>query len=231
MLKTSFILYSSLYYLLAFFSLNSYIDAILIGIPWQTLLTIYVYIFSADIHWHSWYLVLTCYYFKLKLSYLYRQTNDCDSVKNAFTLMKQLNLLHLKIYKSNCDFWCFHYAEFLFQFIFITNFALYSALFTNANFIFSFLLCYFVLFYFVLFSILLIGPSLLAKEASTSYRLFLKLHIRLSRKGKMSILEKIKVKYQYFFTYNYTDISFPTDVSLHPTSFIKESFLFLSQFV
>ena len=144
-----------------------------------------------------------CYYFKLRLLYLHRQTNDCHSVKNVFTLMKQLNLLHLKIYKSNSDFWCFHHAEFLFQFIFINNFALYSGLFTNANFIFSLIIYCIMLLNFVLFSIFLIGPSLVAKEASTSYLVFLKLYIRLNRKGKLSILDKIKVTYQYFFTYNY----------------------------
>src|ERR1700722_7875419 len=101
MLKIVFILYFNFYYLLPFFSLNSYIDAILIGIPWQTLMIIYNIIFTSDILWHLWYLTLTCYYFKLRLSYLHRQTNDCHSVRNAFTLMKQLNLLYLKIYKSN----------------------------------------------------------------------------------------------------------------------------------
>jgi len=209
MLKITFILLFNFYYLLPFFSLNSYIDAILIGIPWQTLILIYSTIFIFDIYWHLWYLTLTCYYFKLRLSYLHRQTNDCDSVKNAFTLMKQLNLLHLKIYKSNSDFWCFHHTEFLFESIFIINFSFYTAHYTNANFIFSFFIYCALLFYFILFSIFLIGPSLVAKEASTSYRVFLKLHIKLNRKGKMSLLEKIKVKYQYFFTYNYNRYFLP----------------------
>ena len=209
MLKITFIIYFNFYYLLPFFSLNSYIDAILIGIPWQTLIIIYGIIFFFDIHWHSWYLTLTCYYFKLRLSYLHRQTNDCHSVKNAFTLMKQLNLLHLNIYKSNYDFWCFHHSEFLFEFIFMISFPLYSALFTNANFICIFTIYCFVLFCFVLFSIFLIGPSLVAQEASNSYLVFLKHYIRLNRKGKISILEKIKVKYQYFFTYNYNRYFLP----------------------
>jgi hypothetical protein len=194
MFKIIFILSFNLYYLLPFFSLNSYIDAILIGIPWGTLTTIYATIFISDIYWHLWYLTLTCYYFKLRLSYLHRQTNDCNSVKNAFSLMKQLNLLHLNIYKSNCDFWCYHHAEFLCQFIFITNFGLYSALFTNANFIFSFLIYCGLLWYFVMFSIFLIGPSLVAKEASNSYRVFLKLFIRLLRKRKLSICKNLKVR-------------------------------------
>ena len=193
-LKTNFILYSSLFYLIPLFSLNSYVDAILIGIPWQTLIIIYCTIFASDIYWHLWYLTLTCYYFKLKLSYLHRQTIDCHSVKNVFTLMKQLNLLHLKIYNSNSQFWCFYYAEFFFEFILMINFALYSAIFTNDNLLSSYLICC-VLLYFVLFSIVLIGPSLVAQEASTSCRVFLKLHIRLNRKGKMSTLEKIKVTY------------------------------------
>ena len=193
MLKINFIITLIFYYLLPFFSLNSYIDAILIGIPWQTLVIIYTTLLFTDIYWHLWYLTLTCYYFKLRLSYLHRLINDCHSVKNAFTLMKQLNLLHLKIYKSNSDFWCFHHAEFLFEFIFITNFSLYSALFTNANFILSFLICCFYLSYFILFSIFLIGPSLVAGEAIASYPTFLKLYTRLNRKRKISIQEKIKV--------------------------------------
>jgi hypothetical protein len=194
LLKTNFIIYSSFFYLLPFFSLNSYIDAILIGIPWQTLVIIYSTTFFSDIYWHSWYLTLICYYFKLRLSYLHRQINDCHSVKNVFTLMKQLNLLHLKIYKSNCDFWCFHHLEFFCQFILFTNFTMFTGLFTNVHFIFRFSIYCFNLFYFVLFSIFLICPSLVAQEANNSYRVFLKLYIRLLRKGKLSTNNHLKVR-------------------------------------
>src|ERR1700733_6528815 len=76
-LKTITLLCFIFYYLIPFFSLNSFIDAILFSIPWATLITLISHFFISDLLWHSWYLSLTCYYFKLKLSYLHRLINEC----------------------------------------------------------------------------------------------------------------------------------------------------------
>jgi len=194
MLKAIVILSSAFYYSLPFFSLNSYVDAIIFGIPWQTLIMIYATIFFHDIHWHLWYLTLTCYYFKLKLSNLHKKIINCHSVKNALKMMEQLNLLHLKIHKSNSDFWCFYNTEFLCQSIFIINFLLYSGLFANAYFVFRFIMCYSAFGYFILFTIFLISPSLVTYEASTSYGVFLKIYNRLNQHRRFSILDNFRVR-------------------------------------
>src|SRR5581483_7877516 len=109
------ILYCIFYYFLPFYSLNSFTDAILFGLPWSTLASLYAHMFISDIVWHSFYLSITCYYFKIKLSYINHRIEECESSSNAINLMKQLNSLHLEIYKCNSLFWSSHLADSFFQ--------------------------------------------------------------------------------------------------------------------
>jgi len=139
------------------------------------------------------YLSLTCYYFKLKLSYLNRQINECESTRDAFTLMKQLNALHFEIHTCNSQFWSTYIAQFLYQIVFMINFTLYIALFMNFNYVFSFIYLFFACNFFAIFSVIILGPSFVAFEACISYQKFHKLYIRLNRKRKLSILQGMKV--------------------------------------
>ena len=85
------------------------------------------------------------------------------------------------------------------------NFFLYFLLFTDMNTILRLMLWCLFMSYFAMFNIFLIGPSLVAQEATNSYRVFLKLYIRLNqkRKRKLSIMENIKVRNLYFEPYNF----------------------------
>ena len=188
------------YYLLPIFSLNSFVDFILFGFPWATLFALYSYIFCSLLIWHSWYMTFTCYYFKLKFAYLYRQINECQSERVAFSLMKQLNSLQLEINKCNSQFWMFYITHYISQAIFVNSFLLYYILFNDSHFILRFLSSCCLFWYFVLFTVFLSGPSLVSREANISYPVFLQLFIRLNRKKKFSTLKKkMKVSDQTIF--------------------------------
>jgi len=196
MMKIFPLFFCSFFYLLPFFSLNSFVNFILFGIPWATLLALYSYIFTSDLAWHVWYLTITCYYFKLKFSYLYRQINECQSSRVAFSLIKQLNSLQLEIKKCNSQFWMFYITYYSSQAIFIHSFIMYYLIFNDTHFLLRFLPSCCLFWYFVLFTVYLAGPCLILREANISYRVFVQLFIRLNRKRKFSTLEK-KMKVSY----------------------------------
>ena len=190
------IIYGSFCYVLSLYHLNSIGDAIIYGIPWATLHSLMGYLFVNDILWHFLYLSLTCYYYMLKLSYINRQMKESEKANDALKQARKLNSLHIEIHACNRQFWSTYIADSLIQFMFIVNFFSYSILFNSGIILFiRMIFIYFAFFYFAMFTLFIFIPSFVAYEASKSYRLFHQLYLKLNRKGKLSILQMIKVNH------------------------------------
>ena len=188
--------YCSFGYLLPYFTLNSHLDAMLYGSFWATIYCLIAHSIVCNILWHFLNLSLTCYYFKLKSSFVNRRVNQCKkSTRNAFKLMEQLDSLHLEIHQCNSQFWSLYLARILCELIFAINFLTYCCLFIiSINLIIQILLCIFVCWIFILLSVFLIGPSIVAYETNVTYKLFYKLYIRMIKEKRLTKLQKIKVR-------------------------------------
>src|ERR1700733_7471588 len=115
------ITYFAFFLILSLSFLNSIYDTILFGIPWLLFYCCNAYIGMNDFLWHILYLSLTCYYFKLKLSYINQQINSSRTTKDAFRLSKLLNSLHNEIHTYNRQFWMTHIADSICQFMLMIN--------------------------------------------------------------------------------------------------------------
>jgi hypothetical protein len=170
----------------------------LFALPWIIHVIIFSFYYGAVAAYQVNYLTLICFYFKLKLAHINRMIDNCNSSRRLILLAKELNKTHLEITKCNSLFWS-KYLAIVFLFYLITfdlcvYFSIYNRFEGNSRILVSVVVnLYSFGFMFPILSMLIIGPSIVAREADRSHKLMRKSLIEIEKERRLNKMNKIKV--------------------------------------
>ena len=183
----------------------SLFEFFLLGIPWVTLFTLWVYVTSDYIFHQVNYFSIICYYLKLKLKVLNTRIETQIKIGKRLNitdvkdLCKSYDSIHREIKQFNDNMWSSFLASFVFIFMLTITIVIYSVIYGSFGFILKIVFIYiFVAQTIFLLSIIWTASSV-GVEANKSYPLLNKLYVR-STWFFLSVYHRIKVILFLFYT-------------------------------